>query len=52
MVSNDTAVFTVSPASFTFKARNWSKNQGLDIIPVQDANTTDETSDADPERRH
>ena len=42
MVSSDTGAFTVSPASFTFKARNWSRNQELDIIPVQDADTNDE----------
>ena len=43
VVSNDTGVFTVTPASFTFTPLNWSEEQGPDIIPVHDANTTDDT---------
>ena len=43
VVSNDTGVFTVSPASFTFTPMNWFEDQGPDINPVQDADAIDDT---------
>ena len=43
VVSNDTDVFTVSPASFLFTDSTWDEIQDLAITPVQDADTDDET---------
>ena len=43
VVNNKPEKVTVSPASFTFTPLNWQVAQTLDIIPVEDSDTDDET---------